>query len=284
MKRYVFGAFVVAAVVGTTRHTMAQVPDPAAAQAAIGQLDFMLGRGGGRLDNSGAASAYSLLSGSIVRAQAPTPVFVLATLYNRHASVPAYSHDSLAQIIRRINPEVLVLDVSPRELKAREVALSKAEYPQVIFPFMEAHALPTYPAEPDEPEFTRVVSQLGADLKRFQTEQPAVAAADRAHNEATYQALAHLWRSPAAVNGPVTDLLLSARRRYQDQMAGSGVAEAWRWWNQHALAMVQRAVAEHPGRRVLVLIGVENCGPLRAALAKEPNVQLVDMASWLSTG
>src|SRR5690606_23879448 len=76
------------------------------------------------------------ISATPAAAQQATPaeVFVVSTLYRRHAEVPAYGHDSLRAIIERIRPTAVVLDVSPRELREQAVHPSKAEYPQVIFP------------------------------------------------------------------------------------------------------------------------------------------------------
>lgn len=224
----------------------------------------------------------ALLAGaSPARAQAASEVFVLATLYQRHSTTPVYGHDSLGAIIRRIAPEVVVLDVSPKELRSRTVAPSKAEYPEVIFPLVAAEGYEAYPGEPDEPAFTEIVNGLGEALRRFRTEQPELAEADKEFGEAAFAALARLWQSPADVNSAITDQVLRARRQYQDRLAGPAVAEAWRRWNDHALAIVRRARAGHPGKRLLVLIGVENCGPLREALRQEPGVSLVDMEAWL---
>lgn len=224
-----------------------------------------------------------LVTSTSLGAQTATPsqVYVLATLYQRHASTPAYTHDSLRQILRRIDPAAVVLDVSPNELAAQSVHPSKAEYPEVIFPLVRSEGWRAYPGEPPEPTFSAIVGQLSKDLKRFQAESPALAEADRAFATSTYAALATLWRSPADVNGPVTDALLRARRAYQDRLAGAAVAEAWHRWNEHAAAMVRQAVADHPGQRILVLIGVENTGALRATLTDIPNLQLVDMERWL---
>jgi len=214
---------------------------------------------------------------------ARSDVFIVATLYQRHATTPLYSHDSLRQIIRRINPTAVVLDVSPNELQAQAVHPSKAEYPEVIFPLVRSERYRAYPGEPPEPTFGEIVAQLGAELKRFQAEFPALAEADRAYSTATYAALAALWRSPADVNGRVTDALLRARRAYQDRLAGPRVADAWQRWNDHAALMVGQAVAEHPGKRILVLIGVENTGLLRTTLATDPRMRLVEMEEWLRT-
>jgi len=223
----------------------------------------------------------TLLSVGPARAQGTSEVFVLATLYKLHSTTPGYSHDSLRQIIRRIDPDVVVLDVSPNELRTHTVAPSKAEYSQVIFPLVLAERYQAYPGEPEEPTFTEIVTSLGQELRRFRTEQPAIAQVDKAFDEAAFAALAQLWHTPADVNSAVTDQVLRSRREYQDRVAGPRVADAWRRWNAHALGMVRQARDAHPGKRILVLIGVENCGPLREALRQEPGIKLIDMEAWL---
>lgn len=216
--------------------------------------------------------------------QAPGPVaevYVLSTLYRRHAEVPAYGHDTLRALIERVRPVAVVLDVSPRELRERSVHPSKAEYPEVIFPLLARHGYRAYPGEPDEPRFGEIVGRLGRALESFRRGQPAAAEADAGYEKATFAALAHHWRGPAEVNSALTDELLAARRHFQDRIAGTEVAEAWRQWNDHAVAMVRQAVAESPGGRVLVLIGVENAALLRPALRELPGLRVVDMEDWI---
>jgi hypothetical protein len=211
----------------------------------------------------------------------PAEVFVVATLYHRHAVVPAYGHDSLRAVIERIEPDVVVLDVSPRELREESVHPSKAEYPRVVFPLVRAHRYRAYAGEPDEPRFGEIVGRLARRLEAFRAEQPAAARADEAYERATYAALAQLWRTPADVNGATTDRLLLARRAYQDRLAGPEVADAWHEWNDHAVEMVRIAIRKNRDQRVLVLVGVENAASIRAALRASSEVHLVDVEAWL---
>lgn len=206
----------------------------------------------------------------------PSEVHVVATLYQRHAHVPAYDHDTLRAIIERVAPDVVVLDVSPGELRRQSVHASKAEYPSVIFPLVRAHGYRAYAGEPDEPLFSEIVSRLSGSLAAFRTRRPSRATADQAYADATFEALKQLWQSPAAVNGPVTDQILAARRALQDALAGPEVAAAWSRWNSHLVEVVRRAARENPGRRILVLVGVENAALLRPALRALPEVRLMD--------
>lgn len=228
-----------------------------------------------------AAAALVAALPAAAQTESPAEVFVVSTLYRRHAEAPAYGHDSLRMIIERIRPTAVVLDVSPRELREQAVHPSKAEYPQVIFPYVREHGIPAYAGEPDEPVFTEVVQRLGRSLAAFRAGDSAAARADQEHDRATWAALAVAWKTAADVNGALTDQLLASRRAYQDRVAGPDVAGAWRAWNDHAVTMVRQAARNHPGSRVLVLIGVENAALIRPALRGLPEVALVDVESWL---
>lgn len=228
-------------------------------------------QGGRRVEDQDSARAAGIRS----------EVFVLATLYRRHAEIPVYGHDTLRALIERVNPSVVVLDVSPRELREQTVHPSKAEYPAVIFPLVREHGYRAYAGEPDEPRFTEIVSQLSRHLEVFRDELPEAATTDSAYEKATFDGLKHLWKTPADVNGALTDRLLRSRRDLQDRLAGAEVARAWHDWNEHAVTVVRRAVRENPGERVLVLIGVENTALLRPALRQLPEVELVDIEAWL---
>ncbi len=227
------------------------------------------------------AVAAFLVAPPALAAPDPPEVFVLATLYGRHATTPAYNHATLRSLILRVAPSAVVLDVSPAELRDRKVHPSKGEYPEVIFPLVEERRYRAYAGEPDEPVFSEVVKGLSEALKNFRERTPEAAEADKAYGEASFRALAEIWQSPADVNGSLTDRVLAARRAVQDRLAGAAVADAWRRWNSHLLDVVLRAARENPGRRILVLVGVENTPAIRADLARERGLTLVDMETGL---
>ena len=87
-------------------------------------------------------------------------VFVLGTLYKRHEAVPRYDLAALRRTISAIQPDALVLDVTPRELATRKVWPGKIEYPGVVFPLIDAGRYRVYAAEPDEPMFTEIVQSI----------------------------------------------------------------------------------------------------------------------------
>ncbi|GAA0549882.1 hypothetical protein [Chitinophaga japonensis] len=226
-----------------------------------------------------------LLAGALQAQQAKTAgrteVFVLATLYKRHATTPVYNLDTLQRIIRSINPDVLVLDVSPKELEAQEVHASKIEYPAAIFPFINSSKRPAYAAEPAEPMFTEIVNEVIAAWKDFRAAQPGAADMLDRYNTALYGLLRSAWHAPADVNSAVTDEVLAGKRALEDRLVGPVEADGQRRWIANIVQVTLQAAGEHPGKRVLVLMGVENCHSVKAALAQHPEVVLADMEAWL---
>jgi hypothetical protein len=63
-------------------------------------------------------------------------VFVISTLYKRHETMPAYGFAELRDLILKIDPDVFVLDVTPKEIREQKVWVGKVEYPEVIFPLI----------------------------------------------------------------------------------------------------------------------------------------------------
>lgn len=208
-----------------------------------------------------------------------TEVFVVGTLYRRHATVPAYDLAAVRSIILAIKPDVLVVDCTPQEVRDRRVHESKIEYAQVIFPMIQEHGYKVYPAEPDEPLFTEIVQSGTAARQKFQQSKPQQAAALQDYATATYAALATYWQSAGDVQDTLTEHVLAAKVALDGRLVGT--AEHNTRWNQHWTDAILRAVRENPGKRVLALTGIENRGWIVNALAKAPDIELIDLPSWL---
>jgi hypothetical protein len=207
-------------------------------------------------------------------------VMVLATLYRRHENVSVYDLSTLRKIILAFKPDVLVLDVTPSELKEGKVHPSKIEYTEVVFPLLKSGGYRVYPAEPAEPMFSEIVNGVQNAINAFESENLAAAKAMRQLNTSTYEALKAYWQTPAEVNDDVTDGLLMGKTAFERQLNGTAKVNGERW-NQHTVDVIQRAVKENPGKRLLVLNGIENCYWLRDALSRDSKIILVKAEQWL---
>ena len=214
-------------------------------------------------------------------APAKSRVYLVGTLYRRHATVATYSLDQLRAIIGTFDADVWDLDVTPTELSTEQVHASKIEYPAVIFPLLHARGVRAYAAEPAEPMFTEIVQSTLHAIRTFDADRPAQASALHQFEESAHGALQAWWSSPADANSDVTDRLFAGVQALSDTMQGSTRAVGRVRWNQHTADVVVRAAREHPGHSILVLIGIENRHAVLEHLRRAPTVELVAMDAWI---
>lgn len=225
--------------------------------------------------------ATKLAAGTLDTLAPQARVFIVGTLYRRHETVPAYDLATIRRIVLAVDPQVLVVDCTPQEVRDRTVHASKIEYAQVVFPLMQERQYKVYPAEPDEPLFTEIVQAGAGALQTFQRTKPQESAALQDYVKATYAALSVHWQSPADVQDTLTGHLLAAKVALHGRLTGT--ADLSTRWNQHWTDTILKAAAENPGARVLALTGIENRAWIVDALQRSGQVDLVDMPSWLKS-
>jgi hypothetical protein len=226
-----------------------------------------------------AALSLSLIGSALAADRAE--VFVLGSLYSRHQSVPAYDLDALRRIILTIDPDVLIVDCTPTEVREQKVHASKIEYPNVIFPLAQQHRYRVYAAEPDEPQFTQIVQSIVQARGSFDTASPQKSAALDEYESATYAALKLHWQSPATVHDDITAAALDARKDLDDQLYGPVQTRGGVAWNEHWAAVVLKAADENPGKRLLAVAGLENRRAIESLLTSAASVRIVNMENWL---
>lgn len=208
-------------------------------------------------------------------------VFVAATLYSRHAKAPGYDLAALRGLIEAVAPAALVLDVSPTELAQQKVWPGKIEYTGVIFPYLNATKRPAYASEPAEPLFAEISGAAGKSYAAFKAADPAGSAALGALKDATYAALVSGWKTPADVHGARTDAVIAGLRAIEEALVGGDVVPLQERWDEHHAARVLEAAKQHPGRRVLTLVGIESRFRVLRLLSRSDAIELVDMEAWL---
>lgn len=208
-------------------------------------------------------------------------VFVISTLYSRHKQVPAYDLAVLKRVIDAVKPDVLVLDVTPTELRTRKVWPGKVEYTDVIFPWLDATRATAYGSEPDEALFKQLTGAAGESYKAFNESNPAGAKALDALKQATYQALFSGWKSAADVNSDKTDHIVAGLREIEEGLVGGQAARVQQQWDEHHALRLREAVRAHPGRRVLMLVGIESRYRVMQELKAAGGLRPVAAEAWL---
>src|SRR4051812_13219709 len=65
-------------------------------------------------------------------------VLVLSTLHQYHAQVLCYSFTALRGLLTALEPDLLMAEVTEDDLRVRADEAIKREYPEVVYPFLDA--------------------------------------------------------------------------------------------------------------------------------------------------
>ncbi|MBS1795681.1 MAG: hypothetical protein JSS81_17635 [Acidobacteria bacterium] len=225
--------------------------------------------------------AVIFVFGSIGLAQKKTEVVVLATLHQFHADNQGYSFDVLSRTIERIRPDVVAVELTPKDLESRREQKVKIEYARSVFPMIDKHKYKTVALEPDEPLYSELIGLLKESNKEAQEKFPQKTEAFSIYSDVLYAYLFKRWTSVAAVNSKETDALFEVKHDYQNALFGAREAKVWNDWNAHFLARILDAAASNKGKRILVTVGAEHAYWLRRELAKESAVRLREVADFL---
>jgi hypothetical protein len=226
-------------------------------------------------------AALVLASWSTSRAQPAAEVIVLSTLHQFHETNKGYSFADLSRTIERIKPDVLAVELTPDALKNRTEQKTKREYPNSVFLLIDKHGYTAIPLEPDEPEYSRLIGILKESNAEIGKNAPQKAEAFNVYSKQLYEYLFAKWTDAAAVNSPATDAMFEVKHKFQNALFGEKEETVWNSWNSHFLKQVLTAASKHPGRRVLVLVGVEHAYWLRDRLRKSNGVRYSDVLQFL---
>lgn len=210
-----------------------------------------------------------------------TEVVVLSTLHQLHADVRGYDFDALRDAVVSLSPDVICMEVDPTDLDARRDEGVKVEYPRVVYPLLDENNYDTCVLEPAPEAASKIIAPYAAANARFMDTKPEAAAAFETYSDAMYALLKTYWQSPADVNDAITDRILAAKHGMQSELIGDDEAAGWEAWNTHFLARILDAVKAHPGKRIVVLVGLEHGYWLRDALKTQETVHLLDTSSLL---
>lgn len=137
-----------------------------------------------------------------------TEVFVLGALGALHEKVDRFPYETLGLIIRAIDPDVMLLEVTPEELAGRLDTKGRPEYPNVVWPFLKEGAVPrTYAMEAGQPLYGELTREGDRIWRDFANQHPRESAALTAYDSAAAHVLLAHWRSVADTQDDVTDRL-----------------------------------------------------------------------------
>jgi hypothetical protein len=210
----------------------------------------------------------------------PAEVIVLATLHQFHGQTEGYSFEDLSNVIEQLHPDILAVELTAADVESRREQTTKQEYQRAVFPLLDKHDYLVVPLEPPQPLYDELVGLFRKAQKNLGEDNPAAAETFGIYTDALYEILWARWTSPGAVNSRETDALFESKHRFQSALLGPDEAKAWEAWNQYFLQQVLDAANTNPGKRILVLVGVEHAYWLRARL-KRSDIVLLDTKKLL---
>lgn len=225
--------------------------------------------------------AATLLAATPLPAAAKdSEVFVLGALHALHEKEDSFGYDTLGRLIRAIRPDVILLEVTPEELAGRLETKGRPEYPKVIWPMLGEGGPKPYAMEARQPLYAELTGEASRRWGDFAAAFPAENGTLTAWSKATSDMLLAHWKSVADTQDEATDTLARARGRLNVALvpdADPGQAR----WDGAMVEVARKAIAENPGRRVLVLGSWRNRFMFVDALGAMKGAKLVDMKAWL---
>jgi hypothetical protein len=229
------------------------------------------------------ALVWAITLGAIGQAATPPPseVIVLCTMHQLHEEVSFYTYADLSSDIERLRPDVLAVELTPADLKAKTEQKNKREYQNSVYPLLQRHNWPTVALEPEDPRRSELIGLTQAAERSSGQTSPQKSETFGIYVEGLYKYLLATWHSPADVNASWTDHLFAVKHQFQNSLYGSREEQGWEGWNQYFLSQIMVAAKQNPGKRIVVIVGAEHGYWLRAHLREQPGIALLDAASLL---
>ena len=205
-----------------------------------------------------------------------TEVIILSTLHQLHTQTDFYTFNDLSRIIEALEPTALAVELTSTDVETRRAQGVKREYQESVYPLLDKHDYAVYPLEPDEPLFSELVRLFREAQEELKEREPEKYGVLELYVKTMFEHLFKVWDSPRAVNSARTDVLFEVKHAFQEALYGPKEKRAWAEWNAHFLEQILRAALEHPGGRIVVLVGFEHGYWLRKHLKEISSVRLLD--------
>lgn len=208
-------------------------------------------------------------------------VYVLGSLHALHDRERDFTYEQLGAIIAAIHPDILVLEVTSKELADRSETRGRPEYPRIVWPYLAAQKAVAVAMEPDPPLYDELVAGSSEEMTDLKRRDPAKAAFLSRYRGSIDIMLQRHWTDAAKTQDGLTADLMRASAIVQAALAGTRFEEVQDRWDQHMVAGALAVVRAHPDKRILVLASYRNRHLFDEALRAEMPGRAVDLERWL---
>lgn len=190
-----------------------------------------------------------------------TPIAVLGTLAEFHKEPIPYDLNALVRLVSRLHPDLLCLDMTPKQWLQRDFGGLPPEYREALLPLAYQTDIVVAPIAGENPP---------AELTATGWRGWAIATLRRW--------LATLQRTapgPDAINQGIQHHVADFLYSMSDWLAGLSARRRSRNHTNHLTQAVLELARRDPGARILVVVNVRHCHIIRKALRKYPEIQVV---------
>lgn len=206
-----------------------------------------------------------------------TTIIILATLHQFHLKSQFYSLDDLRTIIEKIDPDVICVELTEKDLKDKAVQTIKIEYPQCISPLSQDKGYMLVSMEPNEPDYSRIISKYKQMNNKIESKEPEKIEIFGQYTKVLYDYLFTYWDSPIDINSSLTNTFFEVKHNFQESLFGSTEKECWAEWNTHFLNTILEVCKTYKDKRILITVGVEHVYWIKKHLKDNPKIKLIEI-------
>ncbi len=206
---------------------------------------------------------------------------MLCTLHQLHEQAPFYTYADLSAAIEQLHPDVLAVELTPADLKEKVEQKNKREYQNSVYPLLRQHSWATVALEPEGPRRTELIGLSRGAEESLPKSSPQKDEAFDTYNDKLFKYLLSEWQNAADLNASWTDRLFAVKHSFQHGLYGPQEEQGWKGWNQYFLQQIVTAAKQNPGKRMVVIVGVEHGYWLRQHLREQDGVKLLNTEDLL---
>jgi pheromone shutdown protein TraB len=193
---------------------------------------------------------------------AKTTVVILGTVHLNKENAPEYIK-ALENIVAEINPDIICPELSPEQLERPATCLSKPEYPDAIVPTARRMGILVVPIQSSDKEslaatcearktaiYDKVKSkESGRFLLEYMEKVSRITLSNLTEVMQNVEAIEHVQLRE--FDRLQFEPFYIADREYFPELD-----KLWEEWNQYFLDRIQDTITKHPGKLILVTVGL----------------------------
>ncbi len=186
-------------------------------------------------------------------------IYLIPTLHQLHEEVTNYSFDDLQQLLKEIQPDVLLVELTNKDIETDREQQNKVEYTRVVLPFARENDVPMVALEPDEPLYSVIIGKMRKNHQRAALEDSLDLDIFGQYLDLFYAQFSNnLIQSGADLASDKFDVLCKIKHEFQSVIYGEIETEVWDMWNTNFLETILKSNAAHKESKIVVLVGAEH--------------------------